>query len=101
MTSPEQQSLGIQSSTEPLLAVLCKGVIEAAYDHSEVGVPESSLFEMFSRVGISRLQFDLFLQSMVRARLVVPSGSGTLRPTTRGLAYAGIDVGSQRGLFGG
>jgi hypothetical protein len=75
---------------EPLIAILCKAVIKAAHETGSAGLAEADAYPVFGRRGVSRLQFELFIESMARAGLVVRGDKGVLCPTVRGLAYAGI-----------
>ena len=76
---------------EPIITDLCKGVIEAAHRGGADGVTEQSAYRAFADRGVSLLQFNLFVDSMARAGLVVRFGN-VLRATLKGLAYAGIDA---------
>ena len=77
---------------EPIITDLCKGVIEAAHRGGMEGVRERAAYRAFADRGVSLLQFNLFVESMARAGLVVRFGQDTLRATLKGLAYAGIDT---------
>jgi hypothetical protein len=76
---------------EPIITVLCKGVIEAAHRGGADGITQQAAYREFADRGVSPLQFDLFVDSMARAGLVVRFGD-VLRATVKGLAYAGIDA---------
>ena len=76
---------------EPIITVLCKGVIEAAHRGGADGVTQQTAYRAFADRGVSLLQFNLFVDSMARAGLVVRFGD-MLRATLKGLAYAGIDA---------
>jgi len=80
------------SEVEPIITDLCKGVIEAAHRGGMEGVRERAAYCAFADRGVSLLQFNLFVESMARAGLVVRFGQDTLRATLKGLAYAGIDT---------
>ena len=74
----------------PIIATLCKGVIESAHRAGNDGVSEREAYRPFAERGVSLLQYKLFVESMARAGLVVRFGE-MLRATLKGLAYAGID----------
>ena len=76
---------------EPIITVLCKGVIEAAHRGGADGITQQAAYRAFADRGVSLLQFTLFVDSMARAGLIVRFGD-MLRATLKGLAYAGIDV---------
>ena len=81
---------GLSREVEPLIATLCKGVIEAAHRADGQGVSEREAYRAFAGLGVSLVQYNLFVDSMARAGLVVRFGDH-LRATLKGLAYAGID----------
>lgn len=84
-------------NSEINITALCKGVIEAAHRAGNEGVAEREAYRDFARKDVSLMQFSLFIDSMVRAGLIVRFGNQTLRATLKGLAYAGIDTRSPQG----
>jgi len=75
----------------PRVPVLCKEGIIAVHSGGAKGLAIDEALRSFGRRGISRLQSDLFIESMTRAGLVAGGSEGRLHATVRGLAYAGIN----------
>jgi hypothetical protein len=80
-----------EPALEPLVTILCKEVIIAVHSGGAKGLAIDEALRSFGRRGISRLQSDLFIESMTRAGLVAGGSEGRLHATVRGLAYAGIN----------
>ena len=91
MDSTINGSQRLGREVEPIITALCKGVIKAAHRGGADGITEQAAYREFADLGVSPLQFDLFIESMARAGLVVRFGA-VLRATLKGLAYAGIDA---------
>src|ERR1700681_4789958 len=87
--------LGLGREVEPIITTLCKGIIEAAHGAGGEGVSEREAYTSFARQEVSLVQFNLFVDSMARAGLIVRFGN-ELRATLKGLAYAGIDARTPR-----
>ena len=91
MDSTINGSQRLGREVEPIITVLCKGVIEAAHRGGADGITQQAAYQAFADRDVSPLQFNLFIDSMVRAGLVVRFGD-VLRATLKGLTYAGIDA---------
>lgn len=82
----------LPSAAAEAISALCKGLIISAHGAGAAGIAEGEAFLAFSAQGASFAQFNAFVGNMVRAGLLERHADFRLRPTPRGLAYAGIDA---------